>query len=161
MKSIKAPSPPTPTSTLSPPRRYWAVHRHPLLLFPNVGRGDRPGPVARSLLWPLGRQAFVRFFAAAAAALTEKLATDPGLLARSAASPPSSTPGANACSCIPQRVNNSVLTSPASSSPFAVEQNFALRVHHLAVLPGTTCLDGATDVDPSAVPELGVVGGMD
>jgi integrase len=21
-------------------RRYWAFHRHPLLLFPNVGRGD-------------------------------------------------------------------------------------------------------------------------
>lgn len=31
---------PLPTSMYLELRRYWAVHRHPLLLFPNVGRGD-------------------------------------------------------------------------------------------------------------------------
>jgi site-specific recombinase XerD len=25
-------------------RRYWAFHRHPLLLFPNAGRGDNTSP---------------------------------------------------------------------------------------------------------------------
>ena len=25
-------------------RRYWAFHRHPLLLFPNAGRGDNNSP---------------------------------------------------------------------------------------------------------------------
>lgn len=31
---------PLPTSMYQDLRRYWAFHRHPLLLFPNVGRGD-------------------------------------------------------------------------------------------------------------------------
>lgn len=31
---------PLPTSLYHELRRYWAFHRHPLLLFPNVGRGD-------------------------------------------------------------------------------------------------------------------------
>ena len=32
---------PLPTPMYQELRRYWAFHRHPLLLFPNVGRGDR------------------------------------------------------------------------------------------------------------------------
>jgi integrase/recombinase XerD len=31
---------PLPSSMYQELRRYWAFHRHPLLLFPNVGRGD-------------------------------------------------------------------------------------------------------------------------
>ena len=31
---------PLPTSMYEELRRYWTFHRHPLLLFPNVGRGD-------------------------------------------------------------------------------------------------------------------------
>lgn len=31
---------PLPTSLYEELRRYWAFHRHPLLIFPNVGRGD-------------------------------------------------------------------------------------------------------------------------
>jgi integrase/recombinase XerD len=31
---------PLPTSLLDELRRYWSFHKHPLLLFPNVGRGD-------------------------------------------------------------------------------------------------------------------------
>jgi len=31
---------PLPTSMWQELRRYWAFHRHPLLIFPNVGRGD-------------------------------------------------------------------------------------------------------------------------
>jgi site-specific recombinase XerD len=31
---------PLPTSIYEELRRYWIFHRHPLLLFPNVGRGD-------------------------------------------------------------------------------------------------------------------------
>src|SRR5262249_7137424 len=31
---------PLPTSMYEELRRYWAFHRHPLLIFPNVGRGD-------------------------------------------------------------------------------------------------------------------------
>jgi site-specific recombinase XerD len=31
---------PLPTSLWHELRRYWAFHRHPLLIFPNVGRGD-------------------------------------------------------------------------------------------------------------------------
>jgi integrase/recombinase XerD len=31
---------PLPTSMYLELRRYWAIHRHPLLIFPNVGRGD-------------------------------------------------------------------------------------------------------------------------
>jgi integrase len=31
---------PLPTSLWQELRRYWAFHRHPLLIFPNVGRGD-------------------------------------------------------------------------------------------------------------------------
>ena len=31
---------PLPTTMYEELRRYWAFHRHPLLLFPNVGRGD-------------------------------------------------------------------------------------------------------------------------
>lgn len=32
---------PLPTCLVEELRGYWKVHRHPLLLFPNVGRGDR------------------------------------------------------------------------------------------------------------------------
>jgi integrase/recombinase XerD len=32
---------PLPTCLVEELRDYWKVHRHPLLLFPNVGRGDR------------------------------------------------------------------------------------------------------------------------
>jgi integrase/recombinase XerD len=32
---------PLPTSMWLELRRYWAFHRHPLLIFPNVGRGDQ------------------------------------------------------------------------------------------------------------------------
>lgn len=32
---------PLPTAMYEELRRYWAFHRHPLLIFPNVGRGDR------------------------------------------------------------------------------------------------------------------------
>ncbi len=32
---------PLPTGLYHELRRYWAFHQHPLLLFPNVGRGDR------------------------------------------------------------------------------------------------------------------------
>ncbi len=32
---------PLPSAMYQELRRYWAFHRHPLLLFPNVGRGDR------------------------------------------------------------------------------------------------------------------------
>ena len=31
---------PLPTSLYHELRRYWAFHKHPLLIFPNVGRGD-------------------------------------------------------------------------------------------------------------------------
>jgi integrase/recombinase XerD len=31
---------PLPTSLVQELRRYWSFHKHPLLLFPNVGRGD-------------------------------------------------------------------------------------------------------------------------
>jgi site-specific recombinase XerD len=31
---------PLPTSIYEELRRYWIFHRHPLLIFPNVGRGD-------------------------------------------------------------------------------------------------------------------------
>jgi len=38
---------PLPTALVQELRRYWAFHRHPLLLFPNVGRGDNhPAAVA-------------------------------------------------------------------------------------------------------------------
>lgn len=37
---------PLPTSMVQELRRYWAFHRHPLLLFPNVGRGDNNSPEA-------------------------------------------------------------------------------------------------------------------
>ena len=37
---------PLPTSMCQELRRYWKFHRHPLLLFPNVGRGDNRGPEA-------------------------------------------------------------------------------------------------------------------
>lgn len=35
---------PLPTSMWQELRRYWAFHRHPLLIFPNVGRGDSNPP---------------------------------------------------------------------------------------------------------------------
>ena len=35
---------PLPTAMWQELRRYWAFHRHPLLLFPNVGRGDNRSP---------------------------------------------------------------------------------------------------------------------
>jgi integrase/recombinase XerD len=37
---------PLPTSLWQELRRYWAFHRHPLLIFPNVGRGDNHSPEA-------------------------------------------------------------------------------------------------------------------
>ena len=41
---------PLPTSLYQELRRYWAFHRHPLLIFPNVGRGDsRPETLARRM----------------------------------------------------------------------------------------------------------------
>jgi site-specific recombinase XerD len=35
---------PLPTSLWQELRRYWAFHRHPLLIFPNAGRGDNNSP---------------------------------------------------------------------------------------------------------------------
>ena len=35
---------PLPTSMWQELRRYWSFHRHPLLLFPNAGRGDNNSP---------------------------------------------------------------------------------------------------------------------
>lgn len=35
---------PLPTDMWQELRRYWAFHRHPLLLFPNAGRGDNRSP---------------------------------------------------------------------------------------------------------------------
>lgn len=41
---------PISTTMVEDLRRYWAVHRHPLLLFPNVGRGPcPPADVARRM----------------------------------------------------------------------------------------------------------------
>jgi site-specific recombinase XerD len=41
---------PLPTSMYHELRRYWAFHRHPLLLFPNVGRGSHdPKSLARRM----------------------------------------------------------------------------------------------------------------
>jgi site-specific recombinase XerD len=40
-KGLKDRVVPLPTSLYQELRRYWAFHRHPLLIFPNVGRGDR------------------------------------------------------------------------------------------------------------------------
>ena len=37
---------PLPTSMYQELRHYWAFHRHPLLIFPNVGRGDNNSPQA-------------------------------------------------------------------------------------------------------------------
>ena len=37
---------PLPTSMWQELRRYWAFHRHPLLIFPNAGRGDNSSPEA-------------------------------------------------------------------------------------------------------------------
>lgn len=37
---------PLPTAMWQELRRYWAFHRHPLLLFPNAGRGDNNSPEA-------------------------------------------------------------------------------------------------------------------
>ena len=37
---------PLPTSLWLELRRYWAFHRHPLLIFPNAGRGDNNSPEA-------------------------------------------------------------------------------------------------------------------
>jgi len=37
---------PLPTSLWQELRRYWAFHRHPLLIFPNAGRGDNNCPEA-------------------------------------------------------------------------------------------------------------------
>jgi integrase/recombinase XerD len=39
---------PLPTSLWQELRRYWAFHRHPLLIFPNAGRGDNNSPEALS-----------------------------------------------------------------------------------------------------------------
>lgn len=38
---------PLPASLYQELRAYWKVHRHPLLLFPNAGRGDRSSLAAR------------------------------------------------------------------------------------------------------------------
>jgi integrase len=35
---------PLPTSLWQELRRYWSFHRHPLLIFPNAGRGDNNSP---------------------------------------------------------------------------------------------------------------------
>jgi len=35
---------PLPTSMYEELRRYWSFHRHPLLIFPNAGRGDNNSP---------------------------------------------------------------------------------------------------------------------
>lgn len=41
---------PLPTSLYQELRRYWAFHRHPLLIFPNVGRGENtPEALARRM----------------------------------------------------------------------------------------------------------------
>lgn len=41
---------PLPTSLYQELRRYWSFHRHPLLLFPNVGRGEHtPEATARRM----------------------------------------------------------------------------------------------------------------
>ncbi len=41
---------PLPTSLYHELRRYWAFHRHPLLIFPNVGRGENtPEALARRM----------------------------------------------------------------------------------------------------------------
>jgi len=41
---------PLPTSMYQELRRYWKFHQHPLLIFPNVGRGDRdPKVMARRM----------------------------------------------------------------------------------------------------------------
>ena len=41
---------PLPTSLYEELRRYWLVHRHPLLIFPNVGRGEStPEAVAKRM----------------------------------------------------------------------------------------------------------------
>jgi integrase/recombinase XerD len=37
---------PLPTCMYEELRRYWAFHRHPLLIFPNAGRGDNNSPKA-------------------------------------------------------------------------------------------------------------------
>lgn len=39
---------PLATDMLEDLRRYWAFHRHPLLLFPNVGRGDNDRALLRA-----------------------------------------------------------------------------------------------------------------
>jgi integrase/recombinase XerD len=39
---------PLPTSMYQELRHYWAFHRHPLLLFPNAGRGDNNSPESLS-----------------------------------------------------------------------------------------------------------------
>lgn len=41
---------PLPTPMVEDLRRYWAFHRHPLLLFPNAGRGQQHGPQLRARL---------------------------------------------------------------------------------------------------------------
>ena len=41
---------PLPTSLYQELRRYWAFHRHPLLIFPNIGRGENtPEALARRM----------------------------------------------------------------------------------------------------------------
>jgi integrase/recombinase XerD len=40
-KGLKDRVVPLPTAMYQELRRYWAFHHHPLLIFPNVGRGDR------------------------------------------------------------------------------------------------------------------------
>jgi integrase len=37
---------PLPSAMYQELRRYWAFHRHPLLLFPNAGRGDNNSPAS-------------------------------------------------------------------------------------------------------------------
>ncbi len=37
---------PLPTSLYQELRRYWSFHRHPLLIFPNAGRGDNNSPAS-------------------------------------------------------------------------------------------------------------------
>lgn len=55
---------PLPTSMYLELRRYWTFHRHPLLLFPNVGRGDHdPKSLAQRMhqaTWPMPHSSLQR-----------------------------------------------------------------------------------------------------
>ncbi len=46
---------PLPTSMWQELRRYWAFHRHPLLIFPNAGRGDNRICTPSKNSWAINR----------------------------------------------------------------------------------------------------------